>query len=178
RYFEGDVLAAPSPRLCPVHLCVHSVRLSIDVFVLTADVHSLSARDVRARALLTVTVSREQRQRERRREPDCCDFGKADKHSRRFTSLLPERWTAEKFAPRSRAPSIFSNRHGLAILAPDVAQAIAYLADGGERFDAREYVRQKIFRRARGVFEERERDFGSLGVAAFAKRADALDLCA
>src|SRR5437879_2723910 len=78
--------------------------------------------------------------------------------------------------PRRRDLSTLSNRHGLAVLAPDVAQSVAYLADGGERFDAREYARQEVFRPARGVFEERERDLGSLGVAALAERADALDL--
>src|SRR5579885_3044666 len=75
-----------------------------------------------------------------------------------------------------RDHSNFSNRHGLAVLAPDVAQAVADLADGGERFDAVEYARQEILRPARGVFEERERDLRPFVVAALAQREDALDL--
>src|SRR4051794_38009030 len=55
-----------------------------------------------------------------------------------------------------------SNSNGLAVFAPDVAEAVADFADRGERFDAGEYARKYVLVAARGVFKEREGDFGAL----------------
>src|SRR5215207_11134200 len=79
---------------------------------------------------------------------------------------------------RDAPPVSILHRHGLAVLAPDAAEAVADLADGGERFDAVEDAREEVVVGARGVFEEGEGDLRLLRVAAGAEGAEALDLCA
>jgi hypothetical protein len=72
--------------------------------------------------------------------------------------------------------AVILHRHGLAVLAPDAAEAVGDFADGGERFDALKYVWEKVVGGACGVFEEGEGDLCFFRVAALTEGVEAFDL--